>query len=136
VAEVMMFNFDGQIVAGVLTDQQLGQTFNEIIQSRRNARAAAGPTEQDYVNLLNAHNKLVAQYNRVIENNKQVDERNRKIAADYADSLVLKAQRIGALENDNAELRHSLMLAEKASQSSWTGLCEALQKLRDAGLPE
>jgi hypothetical protein len=131
-----MFNFDDAMIAGVISDQYAANTFINILESRRAAAVAGGPTEQDYVNLLNAHNKLVAQYNRVIENNKQVDERNRKIAADYADSLVLKDQRIGALENDNAELRHSLMLAEKASQSSWTGLCEALQKLRDAGLPE
>jgi len=97
-----MFNFDGQIVAGVIQTQQTGEVFRSILDSRRARKAddiqEVFALQQHYAQLLARYNNLLNQYNDVLAENKRVDAAH---AAKIADKDLRNAQ----LAQENEEFR-------------------------------
>ena len=114
-----MFNFDGQIVAGVIQTQQTGEVFRSILDSRR-ARKAEDIQEvfalqQHYAQLLARYNNLVNQYNGVLAENKRVD-------AAHTAKIAEKDERIAELTAEKEESR-------KSAYEAWSKHWEALDEI-------
>jgi hypothetical protein len=131
-----MFNFDGQMVAGVISDQFAARTFTEILERRRDASREAGPTEQDYRNLFNAYNQLVARFNHLIDENKKIDALYDRTLAARDTEIAEKDRLIAALESDFRDVQRYWTEAGNAAHSSDVLLIEANRRLRKAGLEE
>ena len=97
-----MFNFDGQIVAGVIQTQQTGEVFRSILDSRRARKAddiqEVFALQQHYAQLLARYNNLVNQYNDVLAENKRID-------ASHAAMIADKARRNAQLAEENEDFR-------------------------------
>jgi hypothetical protein len=119
-----MFNFDGQIVAGVLQTQQAGEVFRGILENRAAMKAEemqqqqAFADQQRYAGLIAKYNNLADRYNGVLADNKKVD-------AAYAEAIAEKDGQITQLAAGNEKL------AAEKEEFRRIG-CETCDKLSDA----
>ncbi|GLR66567.1 hypothetical protein GCM10010909_12470 [Acidocella aquatica] len=98
-----MFNLDGQLVAGQLSNMYTGDVFIDILRSRREMKAEEMQqqqlfaVQQRYAWLVAKYNNLADRYNGVLADNKKVD-------AAYADALAEKDRQIARLTAEKADL--------------------------------
>ena len=127
-----MFNFDGQLVAGVLLDQQAGEVAREILDARNTTKVAQAwqqqlfVLQQNYARLVTKYNNLADRYNGVLADNKRVD-------AAHVEAIAEKDRRIAQLVAEKEEFR-------RIGYDSSTKLGEALDeierlKIRAGDLP-
>jgi hypothetical protein len=95
-----MFNWDGQIVAGVLSDMQAADNIISILSDRADNRAA----DQREAQVYNQYAQLVARYNRLADRHNWVLAENKRIDAVQAEALAEKDRRIAQLIAENARL--------------------------------
>jgi len=98
-----MFNLDGQLVAGQLSNMYTGDVFIDILRSRREMKAEEMQQQQlfadqhRYALLVAKYNNLADRYNGVLADNKRVD-------AAYTDALAEKDGQIAELKIENKDL--------------------------------
>jgi hypothetical protein len=129
-----MFNFDGQIVANAIINQQAAETFTGILHNRREARRAGGPTEQDYCDLLNAYNELVARFNGLIDEGKRVDALYNKTLAERDAQIVAQNDQIAS---DEAHILKLQRVCDQTAKNAYDVSCtlsDANERLKKAGL--
>ena len=99
-----MLNLDGQLVASALLQQQAADVFTEILQHRRDLKAEdllhqqQFADQQRYAWLVAKYNDLADRYNRVLADNKRVDEAHAAMIAD-------KDRRNAQLTEENEDFR-------------------------------
>jgi hypothetical protein len=99
-----MLNLDGQLVATALLQQQAADVFTEILQHRRDLKAEdllhqqQFADQQRYAWLVAKYNDLADRYNRVLADNKRLDEAHAAMIAD-------KDRRNAQLAKENEEFR-------------------------------
>jgi len=121
-----MFNWDGQIVAGVLCDLQAANNFQGILNDRAANRAA----DQREAQLYNQYAQLVARYNRLADRLNWVLAENKRIDAVQAEALAEKDRRIAQLiaEKDRLAADNSENLL--SALEGQFELCDALDEIK------
>ena len=116
-----MFNFDGQLVAGVLLDQQAGEVAREILDARNTTKVAQAwqqqlfALQQNYARLVTKYNNLADRYNGVLADNKRVE-------AAHAEAIADKDRRIAQLAAEKEDFR-------RIGYDTCTKLGEALDEI-------
>jgi hypothetical protein len=123
-----MLNLDGQLVASALLQQQTGDVITEILQHRREMKAADLLHQQQYADqqryawLVAKYNDLADRYNRVLADNKHVD-------AAHAQALAEKDQQIARLAAENERLIAAREESRRSAYEGWTKLTRALEEI-------
>jgi hypothetical protein len=123
-----MFNFDGQLVAGVLQTQQAGEVFRGILDQRRQMKAEElqqqqlFADQQRYAWLVAKYNDLADRYNGVLTDNKQVD-------AAHASVLLEKNRQIAQLTAEKERLAAEREESRRSAYEGWTKLTRALEEI-------
>ena len=121
-----MFNWDGQIVAGVLCDLQAANNFQGILNDRAANRAA----DQREAQLYNQYAELAARYNRLADRHNSVLAENKRIDAVQAEALAEKDRRIAQLAADNARLDAENEEYSKSAYEAQLEICDALEEIK------
>lgn len=124
-----MFNFDGQIVAGVLQTQQAGEVFRGILENRAAMKAEEmqqqqlSANQQRYAGLVAKYNNLADRYNGVLADNKKVD-------AAYAEALAEKDRQIARLTAEKVDLATEREESRRSAFEGWGKLLDALDEIK------
>ncbi len=124
-----MFNFDGQLVAGVLQAQQSGEIFRDILQNRREMKAADLAQSQLFV-LQQHYDQLVARYNSLADRHNTVLADNKRIDAAHADALAEKDRQIAQLQAEKAHIAAEREVFRRIGQTAYRQLDAAEEEVR------
>jgi chromosome segregation ATPase len=124
-----MFNFDGQLVAGVLQAQQSGEIFRDILQNRREMKAADLAQSQLFV-LQQHYDQLVARYNSLADRHNTVLADNKRIDAAHADALAEKDRQIAQLQAEKAHIAAEREDFRRIGQTAYRQLDAAEDEVR------
>jgi hypothetical protein len=123
-----MLNIDGQLVASALLQQQTGDVLTEILQHRREMKAADLLHQQQYADqqryawLVAKYNDLADRYNRVLADNKRVD-------AAHAQTLAEKDRQIAQLMAENERLAADREESRRSACEGWSKHHDALVEI-------
>jgi hypothetical protein len=121
-----MFNWDGQIVAGVLCDLQAANNFQGILNDRAANRAA----DQREAQLYNQYAQLVARYNRLADRLNWVLAENERIDAVQAEALAEKDRRIAQLIAEKDQIAATNDENSRSAYQAQFELCDALDEIK------
>jgi hypothetical protein len=123
-----MFNFDGQIVAGVLQTQQAGEVFRGILESRAAMKAEEMQQQQAFANQ-QRHAGLVAKYNNLADRYNGVLADNKKVDAAYAEVLAEKDRQIAELAAEKVQLSAEKEESRRSASEGWSKHHDALVEI-------
>ena len=121
-----MFNWDGQIVAGVLSDMQAADNIISILNDRADNRAA----DQREAQLYNQYAQLVARYNQLADRLNWVLAENKRIDAVQAEALAEKDRRIAQLIDEKDRLAADNSENLQSALEGQFELCDALDEIK------
>jgi chromosome segregation ATPase len=124
-----MFNFDGQIVAGVLQTQQAGEVFRGILENRAAMKAEEMQQQQLSANQ-QRHAGLVAKYNNLADRYNGVLADNKKVDAAYAEALAEKDRQIARLTAEGERLASEKEEFRRIGYETCDKLSNALDEIK------
>lgn len=122
-----MFNLDGQLVAGQLSNMYAGDVFIEILRGRRENTTAisASDLQQQLIGVHQQYSEVIDQYNRLADRFNGLLADSKRMETAYAEVIAKKDRQIAQLISEKADLA-----AER--EESRLSACEGWNKHHDA----